>query len=78
MRHIRTLNCVGTRSRTGKLLRPKFGILGFLLDSVLSGRVKDAIICPVSTQYDKVLETPYAIRSKKTILPAKLCTIADT
>ncbi|KAK8219398.1 hypothetical protein M8818_001135 [Zalaria obscura] len=46
----------GGRSRTGKLLQPKFGILSFLLDSVLSGRVKDAIICPVSTQYDKVIE----------------------
>ncbi|KAG8527558.1 uncharacterized protein KY384_007710 [Bacidia gigantensis] len=47
----------GGRSRTGKLLSPKFGILSFLLDSVLSGRVNDAIICPVSTQYDKVVET---------------------
>ena len=47
----------GGRSRTGKLLSPKFGILSFLLDSVLSGRVEDAIICPVSTQYDKVVET---------------------
>ena len=47
----------GGRSRTGKLLPPKFGILSFLLDSVLSGRVEDAIICPVSTQYDKVFET---------------------
>ncbi|KAI9837598.1 MAG: hypothetical protein M1819_007249 [Sarea resinae] len=47
----------GGRSRTGKLLPPKFGILSFLLDSVLSGRVDDAIVCPVSTQYDKVLET---------------------
>lgn len=46
----------GGRSRTGKLLPPKFGILSFLLDSVASGRVKDAIICPVSTQYDKVIE----------------------
>lgn len=46
----------GGRSRTGKLLPPKFGILGFLLDSVTSGRVEDAIICPVSTQYDKVIE----------------------
>lgn len=27
------------------------------MDSVLSGRVEDAIICPVSTQYDKVIET---------------------
>ena len=51
----------GTRSRTGKLLQPKFGILSFLLDSIRSGRVEDAIICPVSTQYDKVIETPYAI-----------------
>jgi glycerol-3-phosphate O-acyltransferase len=47
----------GGRSRTGKLLSPKFGILNFLLDSVLSGRVDDAVICPVSTQYDKVIET---------------------
>jgi glycerol-3-phosphate O-acyltransferase len=47
----------GGRSRTGKLLPPKFGILGFILDGILSGRVKDAIICPVSTQYDKVIET---------------------
>lgn len=47
----------GGRSRTGKLLSPKFGILGFMLDSLLSGRVEDAVICPVSTQYDKVIET---------------------
>lgn len=50
----------GGRSRTGKLLSPKFGILSFILDSLLSGRVEDAIICPVSTQYDKVIETEYA------------------
>ena len=49
----------GGRSRTGKLLPPKFGILSFLLDSILTGRVEDAIICPVSTQYDKVIETEY-------------------
>lgn len=47
----------GGRSRTGKLLPPKFGILSFVLDSILSGRVEDAVICPVSTQYDKVIET---------------------
>ena len=46
----------GTRSRTGKLLQPKFGILSFLLDSILSGRTDDAYICPVSLQYDKVVE----------------------
>ncbi|KAH7089210.1 glycerol-3-phosphate acyltransferas-like protein [Paraphoma chrysanthemicola] len=46
----------GGRSRTGKLLPPKFGILSYMLDSIASGRVEDAIICPVSTQYDKVIE----------------------
>lgn len=46
----------GGRSRTGKLLPPKFGILSFILDSILSGQVEDAIVCPVSTQYDKVIE----------------------
>ena len=46
----------GGRSRTGKLLPPKFGILSYLLESLLSGRVEDAIVCPVSTQYDKVIE----------------------
>ncbi|KAM5476135.1 hypothetical protein MauCBS54593_000820 [Microsporum audouinii] len=47
----------GGRSRTGKLLPPKYGILRYILDSVGSGRVEDALICPVSTQYDKVIET---------------------
>ena len=46
----------GGRSRTGKLLQPKLGILGFFIESILSGSVEDAIICPVSTQYDKVIE----------------------
>jgi 1-acyl-sn-glycerol-3-phosphate acyltransferase len=52
----------GTRSRTGKLLQPRFGILNFLLDSVMSGRVEDAYICPVSSQYDKVLEVDSYVR----------------
>ncbi|KIW34104.1 uncharacterized protein PV07_00903 [Cladophialophora immunda] len=46
----------GGRSRTGKLLGPRFGFLRFLLDSVLSGRTDDAYVCPVSLQYDKVIE----------------------
>jgi glycerol-3-phosphate O-acyltransferase len=47
----------GGRSRTGKLLSPKYGILSYILDSVISGRTHDVLICPVSTQYDKVIET---------------------
>jgi 1-acyl-sn-glycerol-3-phosphate acyltransferase len=47
----------GGRSRTGKLLPPKFGILNSVLDSVVSGRVEDVLMCPISIQYDKVIET---------------------
>lgn len=47
----------GGRSRTGKLLPPKFGILSYVVDAVISGRVEDCIMVPVSTQYDKVIET---------------------
>ncbi|KAI8824355.1 acyltransferase-domain-containing protein [Fimicolochytrium jonesii] len=47
----------GTRSRIGKVLQPKFGILKIMLDAVASGRVKDAIMVPMSIGYDKVIET---------------------
>ncbi|KAJ3014148.1 UNVERIFIED_CONTAM: hypothetical protein HDU68_000404 [Siphonaria sp. JEL0065] len=47
----------GTRSRIGKLLQPKFGIMKIIMESVLSGRVKDCIIVPMSIGYDKVIET---------------------
>lgn len=46
----------GTRSRIGKLLPPKFGILKYILEAIISGRVGDTWIVPVSTQYDKVAE----------------------
>lgn len=62
----------GGRSRTGKLLGPKFGILSFIVDSVLSGRVQDTIICPVSTQYDKVIETEYDFHSANSYSCANL------
>lgn len=49
----------GTRSRTGKLLTPKFGIIKTILDAVYSGRIKDVMLVPVSIGYDKVrLMTP--------------------
>ncbi|BFZ56865.1 hypothetical protein PYCC9005_003914 [Savitreella phatthalungensis] len=46
----------GGRSRTGKMLPPKFGMLKLLCDSLLR-LDRDAIIIPVSIQYDNVLET---------------------
>lgn len=46
----------GTRSRTGKLLPPKYGLLKFICEAVTSGATDDCWIVPVSTQYDKVVE----------------------
>lgn len=46
----------GTRSRTGKMLQPKFGILTWVLEMVLEGQMEDIIIQPVTINYDRVLE----------------------
>lgn len=42
---------------TGKLLNPKFGVVKVIVEEILSGRVKDVILCPISIGYDRVLET---------------------
>ncbi|SCV69844.1 BQ2448_1238 [Microbotryum intermedium] len=47
----------GSRSRTGKLLPPKLGILKYVVEGLLAGRTSDVLICPISLQYDKVIET---------------------
>lgn len=47
----------GSRSRTGKLLPPKLGILKYVVEALENGRTEDVWICPVSVQYDKVIET---------------------
>jgi 1-acyl-sn-glycerol-3-phosphate acyltransferase len=45
----------GTRSRIGKLLQPRYGILKIILNALLQGTVDDCIIVPMSIGYDKVL-----------------------
>lgn len=53
-----TVQCFieGTRSRTGKLLPPKYGFLKLVLDMILDGTIEDVWVIPASTQYDKVFE----------------------
>ena len=46
----------GGRSRTGKLLMPKLGLLSILLNAYKNGACKDMIIVPIYIGYDKVLE----------------------
>jgi glycerol-3-phosphate O-acyltransferase len=47
----------GTRSRTGKLLPPKLGLLTYVVDAYRQGRVEDVMLVPVALVYDQVYET---------------------
>jgi glycerol-3-phosphate O-acyltransferase len=46
----------GGRSRSGKLLMPKLGLLSILLTAQKNGACEDLIFVPVSIGYDRVLE----------------------
>lgn len=46
----------GNRSRTGKILAPRFEILSVVLDSVIFGKVPDVCFIPMTVNYEKVLE----------------------
>ena len=46
----------GGRSRTGKSLRPKYGLLSVVVDSVIEGVVEDAFIVPVAISYEKLID----------------------
>jgi glycerol-3-phosphate O-acyltransferase len=47
----------GGRSRTGKLLTPKLGMLTWEVDAVLEGAANDIHFVPVSIDYEKVVES---------------------
>ena len=46
----------GGRSRTGKLLSPKTGLLSILLDAYRKGACQDLLLAPIFIGYDKVPE----------------------
>jgi glycerol-3-phosphate O-acyltransferase len=46
----------GTRSRTGKLLMPKLGLLSMLINAYRNGACEDLIFAPIYIGYDRVLE----------------------
>lgn len=46
----------GGRSRTGKLLAPKMGMLAISADPVLEGSIPDVSYVPVSIGYEKIIE----------------------
>jgi glycerone phosphate O-acyltransferase/fatty acyl-CoA reductase len=46
----------GTRSRTNKMLAPKFGILKILTDSYFDKKIEEATFIPVTINYTRTLE----------------------
>ncbi|MBO0883321.1 MAG: glycerol-3-phosphate 1-O-acyltransferase, partial [Mycobacterium sp.] len=47
----------GTRSRTGKMLPPKLGLLSYVADAYLDGRSDDILLQGVSISFDQLHET---------------------
>lgn len=55
----------GGRSRTGKLLPPKLGLLTYLVSAYREGRVEDLMLMPISIAYDQLHEvSEYAAEAK--------------
>ncbi len=46
----------GGRSRTGKLLMPKLGLLSILMNAFKNGACKDMLIVPIYIGYDRIIE----------------------
>ena len=44
----------GGRSRTGKLLPPRFGMLAYVVDAYRRGKSEDVLLVPVSIAYDQI------------------------
>lgn len=46
----------GTRSRTGKLVKPKYGMVEMVVQAMTSGRLDSLKIVPISVGYEKIIE----------------------
>lgn len=46
----------GTRSRTGKLIKPKYGMLEMMVRAFASGRLESVKLVPISVGYEKIIE----------------------
>lgn len=52
----------GGRSRTGKMLNPKLGMLSMIIDAYLHGVRRDLYFVPVSITYDRLVEEKVYVR----------------
>jgi len=46
----------GGRSRTGKIISPKMGIVKYLIESIDQGYGEDLIFVPITVNYDRIME----------------------
>jgi glycerol-3-phosphate O-acyltransferase len=55
----------GTRSRSGKLMPPRFGLLAYVVDAYRRGKSEDVVLVPVSLAYDQIQDvTAYAAEER--------------
>jgi glycerol-3-phosphate O-acyltransferase len=55
----------GGRSRTGKLLPPRYGLLSYVVDSVRRGKAEDLYLLPISIAYDQIQDlADYAVEAQ--------------
>jgi glycerol-3-phosphate O-acyltransferase len=55
----------GGRSRTGKLLSPKLGLLGMVADVIIDGKAPSAIAVPLAISYERLVEAQSYARELK-------------
>ncbi len=55
----------GTRSRSGKLLMPRFGLLHMIVDAWRAGAREDVQFVPVSIDYERIIEGGTYVRELK-------------
>ncbi len=55
----------GTRSRTGKLMPPRFGLFNYVVESIMRTKLFDVTFIPVSVAYDQITEVEdYSIEQR--------------
>ncbi|MBW2493438.1 MAG: 1-acyl-sn-glycerol-3-phosphate acyltransferase, partial [Deltaproteobacteria bacterium] len=57
----------GTRSRTGKLMPPRYGLINYVVDSYVRSASTDMVLMPVAIGYDQVPEVRDYIAEQKGI-----------
>jgi len=57
----------GTRSRTGKLMPPRYGLINYVVDSYARAAMTDLVLMPVSIVYDQIPEVADYVAEAKGI-----------